>query len=150
MELKLKRTTSDDKNFLSLVKLLDRDLQIRDGKDHSFYAQYNKIDSIKNVVVGYSNDIPISCGAFKQYDNDTVEIKRMFVQPDFRSKGIGKLILEELEKWARENKYSACILETGKKQPEAIKLYKKSGYKIIPNFGQYENVVNSVCMKKVI
>lgn len=146
----LKRTTSDDKDFKSLVVLLDQDLRIRDGDEHSFYAQFNKIDSIRNVVVYYADNLPLGCGAFKQYDDATVEIKRMFVQPDFRGRGIALAILTELENWAAELNYKTGILETGKKQPEAIALYTKANYAIMSNFGQYENVENSLCMSKTI
>ncbi len=144
----IKRTTSADIDFRNLVTLLDRDLQIRDGDEHSFYAQFNKIDSIKNVVVYYEENEPIGCGAFKQWEPSIVEIKRMFVKPEHRSKGIASIILKALEDWAAEIGFTACVLETGKKQPEAIRLYTKNNYIIIPNFGQYENVENSVCMKK--
>jgi GNAT superfamily N-acetyltransferase len=144
------RTDSENNDFRILVALLDAYLKVRDGADHSFYAQYNKIDMIRNAIVCYENNTPIGCGAFKPYDDETVEIKRMFVLPDARGKGIGKLILSELEKWAAELNYTHCILETGKRQPEAIRLYESSGYGRISNFGQYTNVDNSVCMKKAI
>ena len=72
----------------------------------------------------------------------------MFVLPDSRGKGIAGKILKELENWAIELNYTACILETGRKQNDAIALYKKAGYNIIPNYGQYENIDNSVCLKK--
>ena len=146
----LKRTTSDNSDFQNLVILLDQDLKIRNGIEHFFFAQFNKLDSIRNVVVHYSDSKPVGCGAFKKYDVHTVEIKRMFVKEDFRRKGIAEKILKELEQWAKESGFSDCVLETGKKQPEAIKLYQKSGYEIIPNYGQYENVENSVCMRKII
>ncbi len=148
--ISLKRKTSDDLDFQNLVALLDQELKIRDGKDHSFYAQYNTIDKIRNVVVYYQENNPVGCGAFKEFDENTAEIKRMFVLPDFRGQGIAFAILKELEFWASEIKYSICVLETGKKQPEAIGLYQKAGYAKIPNYGQYENVENSVCMKKRI
>jgi putative acetyltransferase len=144
------RTTSDNSDFQSLVKLLDEYLAIKDGNEHSFYAQYNKIAMIKNVIVYYHNEIAAGCGAFKEYDSKTIEIKRMFVHPDYRNKGIGTIILNELESWAKELNYSAAILETGKRQPEAIRLYQKASYNIIPNYGQYANVENSVCMRKHI
>ena len=144
------RTTSDDKNFHSLVALLDKDLAIRDGDEHGFYSQFNKIDSVRNVIVCYLDDNPIGCGAFKPFDEKTAEIKRMFVKPEYRGHGIGLNILKELELWAAELDYPVCILETGKKQPEAIRLYEKAGYKIIKNYGQYENVENSVCMLKPV
>ena len=146
----LKRTTSSDPDFRQLVSLLDRDLAIRDGDEHSFYAQFNKVDSIKNVVVSYLDDKAAGCGAFKEYEGETVEIKRMFVLPEHRGNRIAADILSELEHWAAELNYKACILETGKKQPEAIRLYERSGYALIPNYWQYEGVENSVCMKKVL
>ena len=146
----LKRNISDDLDFQNLVALLDQDLKIRDGKDHYFYAPFNTIDKIRNVVVYYLENNPVGCGAFKEFDENTVEIKRMFVLPDFRGQGIAFAILKELELWAAEIKYSICVLETGKKQPEAIGLYQKAGYTAIPNYGQYENIESSVCMKKRI
>jgi GNAT superfamily N-acetyltransferase len=144
------RTTSDNADFKNLVTLLDQDLKIRDGDEHSFYAQYNKIENIRNAIICYVENKPIGCGAFKEYDINKVEIKRMFVLPDYRGQGIGFAILTELELWAIELNYQESILETGKKQPEAIKLYQKAGYSIIKNYGQYENIENSVCMIKAI
>lgn len=146
----LKRTDSDDPDFQDLVKLLDAELKILDGDEHTFYSQFNKIDKIRNAVVFYIDDKPSGCGAFKEYDTKTAEIKRMFVIPEERGKGVAKLILKELEIWVAELKFTECILETGLKQSEAIKLYQKAGYEIIPNYGQYKNVSNSVCMKKSI
>jgi GNAT superfamily N-acetyltransferase len=130
--------------------LLDKELQIRDGEDHTFYAQYNKIDKLKNVVIAYYSDAAVGCGAIKEYDISTIEIKRMYVKDEYRSKGIATKILIELELWAGELGYNKCILETGLKQPEAIRLYTKNNYKVIPNYGQYAGVVNSVCMEKVL
>jgi putative acetyltransferase len=144
------RTTSENPDYQKLVVLLDATLKILDGDDHDFYAQFNKSDAIKNVIVFYENDQPVGCGAFKFYENKTVEIKRMYVLPEQRGKGIASQILNELEKWARELGYTDCILETGNKQIEAIALYQKIGYHIIPNYGQYQGVENSVCMQKKI
>jgi GNAT superfamily N-acetyltransferase len=79
-----------------------------------------------------------------------MEIKRMYTLPECRGKGIATKVLIELEKWANELSYEKCILETGKKQPEAIALYKKNGYKLIPNYGQYAEMENSVCFEKEI
>jgi putative acetyltransferase len=146
--IKLLRTNSADNDFRELVKLLDADLAIRDGDDHPFYSQFNKIDNIKHVVVAYHEGMPVGCGAMKEYAADTMEIKRMYVTPASRQKGIATKILTEIEIWAAELSYSKCILETGKKQPEAIELYKKKNYSLIPNFGQYAGVENSVCFEK--
>ena len=143
-----KRTNSDDNDFQKLVRRLDIDLKIRDGEDHSFYAQFNKIDMIQYAVVAYDKEVPVGCGAIKEYAQDIMEVKRMYVSPAYRGRGIASKILNELELWCKELSYKKCVLETGKKQPEAIALYKKNNYKIIPNFGQYENVENSICFEK--
>ena len=146
--IKIKRTDSSDDDFVQLVRHLDADLAERDGKEHSFYAQFNKIDKIKYVVVAYENDLPAGCGAIKEYQPDTMEIKRMYTMPDHRGKGIASQVLRELEIWASELSYTKCILETGKAQPEAIGLYEKNGYQIIPNYGQYAGIENSLCFEK--
>ena len=148
--IKLIRTNSENSDFQMLVVSLDAELQIRDGAEHSFYAQFNKIDNLGEVVVAYLNEIAVGCGAIKPYSDQTAEVKRMFVKLQNRGKGVAGKILAELETWAKELNFAECILETGFKQPEAIALYKKSGYEIIPNYGQYVGVENSVCMRKKI
>ncbi len=148
--IKIIRTNSKNQDFIDLVRHLDADLAITDGDEHSFYDQFNKIDQIKYVVILYENDKPIGCGAIKEFDTETTEIKRMYVTDAFRGKGIATKILTELEKWSVELTYFKCVLETGKKQLEAIGLYKKNNYKIIPNYGQYADKENSLCFEKQI
>lgn len=144
------RTDSENADFQKLVEQLDADLKIRDGIEHVFYAQFNKVDTIKYVVIAYQNNMAVGCGAIKQYDTDTMEVKRMYVLPNKRGEGIASAILLALEQWAIELNFRKCLLETGKKQPEAIALYKKNGYLIIPNYGQYKLVENSSCFKKLL
>lgn len=146
--LTLIRTDSDNADFRTLVALLDQDLAVRDGDDHAFYAQFNKVDTIKEVIVVFKDGTPVGCGAIKPFSATEAEVKRMFVRPDCRNQGIAAKILNELEYRATEMGFSACVLETGKKQPEAIALYQKVGYHITPNYGQYIGVDNSVCMSK--
>jgi GNAT superfamily N-acetyltransferase len=144
------RTDSDNPDFRELVRLLDQDLAIRDGEEHAFYSQFNQLDKIRYAVVAYFEDLPVGCGALRAYSDDAVEVKRMFVLPELRGRGIAGRVLSELETWAGELGFARCMLETGKKQPEAIHLYQKSGYELIPNYGQYLEVENSVCMEKRI
>ena len=148
--LSIKKTTSSNLDFISLVKRLDADLAIRDGEDHSFYAQFNNIDVLKYALVCYENNIPCGCGAIKEHNQGVMEVKRMYVVAERRGKGIATRILSELEEWIIELSYEKCILETGKRQPEAIALYIKNGYRIISNYGQYAGVENSVCFEKVL
>jgi GNAT superfamily N-acetyltransferase len=146
--IRLIRTDNTDENFRLLVVDLDRELAIRDGDEHAFYAQFNKLDAMLGAVVAYDGETAVGCGAFRRHSDDTAEIKRMFVRPESRGRGIARMVLAELESWAAEHGYTVCVLETGFKQPEAIALYKRSGYGEIPNYGQYAEVVNSLCMRK--
>lgn len=144
------RTNSNNADFQDLVRELDKDLAIRDGDEHTFFAQFNKIAAIKYVVLVYENEQPVACGAIKEYDENAMEVKRMFVPLEKRGKGIASIVLNELENWAKELGYQKCVLETGKKQPEAIRLYQKNNYSLIPNYGQYANVESSVCFEKLV
>jgi len=148
--IKIIRTNSDHPDFIKLVKYLDADLAIRDGDDHQFYAQFNKIGKIKYVILFYDNGKATGCGAMKEYNSKTMEIKRMYTSPENRGKGVASKVLTELEVWASELQFEKCILETGKNQPEAIELYKKNGYLITANYGQYAGIENSVCFEKLI
>jgi len=146
--IRLCRTDSTDRDFQGLVRLLDAELRIRDGDEADFYLQFNKLDTIPHAVVAYDGREAVGCGALRPYNTATVEIKRMFVPLEKRGKGIASIILKELENWSAELGFSRCILETGHNQPEAIALYRKCGYRSIPNYGQYENAENSVCFEK--
>lgn len=146
----LKRTTSDNEDFGKLVLELDAYLKILDGEDHAFYAQFNKTNLLKNALVCYENDVAVGIGAYKEFEPNVAEIKRMYTVPEYRGKGIAKAIVTELEVWAKEENYTTSILETGYLQHDAIGLYQKLGYEIIENFGQYTGLSTSVCMKKIL
>ncbi len=144
------RTNSDNADFQRLVRALDEDLALRDGAENAFYAQFNKIDAIGHTVVAYEDGEAVGCGAIKQFSPEAMEVKRMYVPLNKRGLGIASTVLAALEEWARELGYTVCVLETGKRQPEALALYKKSGYRVIPNYGQYTGVENSVCFEKAL
>ena len=146
----VKRVDSTDHDFQNLVQFLDADLAIRDGDEHDFYHQFNKIDMLKHCIIVYLDDIPVACGAIKPFNKESVEVKRMYTDPQKRKMGLASETLNQLEIWAKELGYKKCVLETGIKQPEAIALYEKSGYQKIPNYGQYIGIENSVCFEKEI
>lgn len=146
----LNRTNSENKAFKDLVMELDKYLAERNGEANDFFAQYNKIDHIKHVVLAMDGNSALGCGAMKAFDDSTMEIKRMYVPVEMRGKGVAVKVLYELETWARELGYKRCVLETGDEMLDAIGLYKKSGYKIIKNYGQYEHVESSVCFEKFL
>lgn len=147
-KLTITRTSPKNDQFVELVRLLDAELAIRDGDEHEFYDQFNKIDWLQHCIVCHSEGKPIACGAIKAMSGNSMEVKRMYTLPEFRGAGIATYVLLELEKWARELGAEKCMLETGKKQPEAISLYKKNGYRQIPNYGQYKGIENSLCFEK--
>ncbi|MEB2784809.1 GNAT family N-acetyltransferase [Algoriphagus persicinus] len=144
----LTRTDSSNPDFVALVKLLDAYLAEKDGRDHDYYNQFNTIVMLNHVVLCSENEIPLACGAIKEFDADAMEVKRMFTLPEARGKGLASRVLTELENWAAELGYKSCVLETGKRQVEAVALYKNTGYSIIPNYAQYIGIENSLCFKK--
>lgn len=147
--IRLVRTDSSNPDFQKFVRSLDAYLADRDGDDHAFYDQFNKIDAIKNVIVAYENETAVGCGAFKEYETGTAEIKRMFVPEEKRGMGIASKVLAELENWASEEGFGRCVLETVA-DSGAVILYRKSGYSIIPNYGQYAGMEKSCCMEKIL
>jgi putative acetyltransferase len=142
------RTTSDNPGFQNLTDELDTELcRIYNTKKED-YEEYNRITGLPTVVLVYENGVAIACGCFKQFDAGHIELKRMFVTPGFRGKGIASIMVEELENWGKELGYKTIILETGKGQPEAIALYRKLGYRDIPHFGEFPDESRSVCLGK--
>lgn len=146
--IRIEKTNPQHPDFIRLITALDGDLAIRDGDEKYFHAQYNKTDNIKHAILVFEGDNAVGCGALRHFDNSTIEIKRMFVSPESRGKGIATIILNALEDWARSLGYTHAVLETGNKYPEAIALYTKNGFQRIPNYGQYETVISSRCFRK--
>jgi putative acetyltransferase len=146
----LKKTNSNDPDFKSLVALLDRDLDKINGDLMLVYNEHNLLDFIETVVIAYIDGAPAGCGCFKNFNDDTAEVKRMFVTENQRCKGIASAILRALELWAKEIGYTYTILETGKLHLEAIRLYERFGYVVTENYEPYIGMEESVCMRKEI
>jgi len=142
------KTTSENSDFILLVNDLTRYLSVVDGDEHDFYNQYNGLEHLHHVVIVYDKENPIGCGAFKEYDSKSIEIKRMFVSTEARGKKVGSAILTHLEQWAKDEGYSQSVLETGIRMPDAIALYQNNGYKLIPNYAPYVGMDNSRCFLK--
>lgn len=148
MSLKTLNTDSTNIDFINLIKLLDDDLNERYRELQKQYDKHNKVDYINDVVIIYKDEVPVACGAFKEYNIDAIELKRIFVKKENRRQGLSKFIIRELEKTGRGKGYKYALLETGIKQYEAINLYKNTGYEIIDNYEPYIGNTNSLCMKK--
>jgi GNAT superfamily N-acetyltransferase len=149
--LVIKRTTVADRDFMTLVVDLDKEFWVRYPDTQQNFEPYNKVDQKARVVVAYVDDRPIGCGCFRPMaEAGTIEIKRMYVVPDARGNSVAKSILLTLEQWGREEAFTLCKLETGVKQPEAIAVYRKAGYKEIPNYPPYVDIGQSICMEKLL
>ena len=144
----LHRTTSEHPDFRKLINALDEDLYQRNGEAQLQYRQYNQVDHINHVVVVYFEDKPVGCGCFKWFDDQTVELKRMFVLPEMRGKQLAARLLQELERWAVEEGFSKAVLETSHRQVEAVRLYTVAGYTLTENYGQYIGMEESICYRK--
>ncbi|MEP6683276.1 MAG: GNAT family N-acetyltransferase [Parafilimonas sp.] len=150
LHLKVVRTSAEHPDFIYLVSLLDHELWVELQEDQATYDQYNKVPDIKTAIIIYDEEKPIAIGCFKQHDDITVEIKRMFVDKSYRGKGLSKMVLNELEKWAIEEGFQYSILETSVHFTVAKNLYTQAGYFVIDNYDQYAGLEESVCMKKKI
>jgi putative acetyltransferase len=144
----LVRSETDHADFKTLVAELDNELWDRYPDLQDQYAPNNKVLNIRTAVIAYDENKPVGIGCFRPVDTTTIEIKRMFVLPAYRGKGIAGSILKELETWARELSFTRTVLESGDRQPEALHLYEKSGYAVIENYGPYVNMESSICMGK--
>lgn len=142
------RTDTDHTDFRSLVGKLDTYLADIDGEETVFYSQFNKIEFLDKVVLVYEGEKPVGCGALKPILKNKLEIKRMYTEPESRGKGIASRVVLELEDWARESGAKGCVLETGRRQKDAVSLYQKLGFRQIPNYEPYVGVENSFCFEK--
>lgn len=99
-------------------------------------------------LIGYMSVDPVACGAVRCIESGVAEIKRMYVVPSARGRGISKMILTALEECARQLGVGRLVLETGVRQAEAIGLYLGCGFGHIAHFGEYVGSPLSVCMAK--
>lgn len=99
-------------------------------------------------LVVHEDGKAVACGGVCSYEGTTAELRRMYVAPGARGRGVGRALLQALEEEARALGYALLRLETGDRQPEAIRLYVSSGYLPIPRFGPFADDERSVCLEK--
>ena len=143
------RSDNSNSDFKQFCEELDKEFWVRYPDSQHNFERHNMVDESARIIVAYDDKAAIGCGCYRQAkEMNAIEIKRMYVRPERRGAGIARMILSELETWAGEEGYMQPILETGIKQPEAIALYSRSGYRLIPNYPPYVDVAESICMKK--
>lgn len=144
------KTNGKDENFVKLCRKLDDQLNANVGEvtQKKQYDKFNGLEHIHDVFIVYEGDKAIGCGSYKAYDEESAELKRVFLDQCARGKGIAKELLRRLEADARINGFRYMVLETGAVLKDAIGLYTKSGYKVIPNYGPLTDLPQSICMRK--
>lgn len=148
--MRFEHTDGKNKDFIELCHGLDDFLNELVGgeENRAEYIPYNTLDDIHDVIVVYYGDIPVGCASFKRYDDECAEVKRVFIKEEYRGRGISKILMELLEGKGRSQGYTYFILESGEPLVAAMALYKSMGYEVIPNYGQYKDMPDSVCMRK--
>lgn len=143
-------TNGSNKDFVELCHELDAYLNniVGGEENRAQYIPYNALDDIADVFVIYDGDKAAGCAGFKRYNDECAEVKRVFIRDGYRGHGLSKKLMDLLEQKAKEKGYSYFILESGEILAEAMALYRKIGYKIIPNYGPYKCMEESICMKK--
>lgn len=148
--MKYEYTNGSNKDFVELCHELDAYLNniVGGEENRTQYIPYNALDDIDDVFVIYDGDKAAGCASFKRYNDECAEVKRVFIRNEYRGRGLSRKLMDLLEQKAKEKGYSCLLLESGEILVEAMALYRKIGYKVIPNYGQYKCMEESICMKK--
>lgn len=150
--MKFIRTDGKNKDFIENCRLLDLDLDRRVGRQikREKYQKFNQLDEIREAIVVYADGRAVGGGAIRRYDDENVELKRVFVHSEYQGKGIGSKLVSLLIEWAAELGYRRMILETGELLAESCAVYRKLGFQVIPNYGPYADMSESLCMARDI
>lgn len=146
------RTDGKNEVFIENCRLLDMDLDRRVGRQikREKYQKFNQLDEIREAIVVYDHGRAVGGGAIRRYDDENIELKRVFVHNEYQGQGIGSRLVSLLIEWAAELGYRRMILETGELLAESCAVYKKLGFAVIPNYGPYADMPESLCMAKTI
>ena len=148
MTVELSRSPAPTDDFLAVMAHLDDELAKLNGCQQQTYAGYNKPVGLALVVVAYDSGLPVAIGAYKVRDDSRAEIKRMFVEPSHRGRGLSRQVLAALEAAIAEAGLGSIVLETSRHFEAANGLYRNSGYRPIANFPPYQNLADSTCYQK--
>ena len=146
------RTDGKNEDFIENCRLLDMDLDRRVGRQikREKYQKFNQLDEIREAIVVYDHGRAVGGGAIRRYDDENIELKRVFVHNEYQGQGIGSRLVSLLIEWAAELGYRRMILETGELLAESCAVYKKLGFAVIPNYGPYADMPESLCMAREI
>ena len=133
------RTDGKNKDFIENCRLLDIDLDRRVGKKikRDKCKKYNQLDEISEAIGVYEDNKAVGGGAIRKYDDENIELKRVFVHTEYQGQGIGSKLVSLLIEWAIELGYRRMILETGELLAESCAVYRKMGFETVDELYEY-------------
>jgi len=150
----IRRSTLGSADGSRLIAALNAELTAmfpEAGANHFSISEAQVAPGDGMFVVAYLDDLAVGCGAVRRIDDGTAELKRMYVDPSVRGRGIGRALVEALESEARQLRVTRVVLETGTRLARAIRLYESMGYKRIPLYGEYlSSPDTSMCFGKTL
>ncbi len=150
--MQIQRITSTNELFMELIQEMDRAMDQKfhekDDTTRENYETWDTNENIETAVLISDGEKAAACGRLHEFDPDTVEIRQIFVTGEYRRKGLADIILGELELWAMEMGYERVIAAISSGKPEAQELFYKHDYTKIPNYGQYTDMSQSICLEK--
>ena len=117
-------------------------------KNRAAFVPYNISESISDVLIANVSGTAVGCAGLKAYSDTDVEIKRVWVDPEFRGNHISSDMMDALEKKASELGFKRAILQTSPQMETAVSLYTKRGYKLIDNYPPYDKLEGAICFAK--
>ena len=148
--MRIEVTAFDHPDAVALIAEVQQEYVVRYGSEDATPIDPAEFAPPRGLfLVAYVDDVPAACGGWRAHETD-VELKRMYVSPAFRGRGLARALLAELERTAAETGYRRVILETGQRQPEAIALYRSAGYAPVPRFGFYADEPSAVHLGKEV
>ena len=141
-------THGGDPRFRELVRALDREYEERFGATALKYRSCHSLDDIRQACLLLRDGQVVACGAFREMEEGTAELKRVYVRPEHRRRGCARQVVEVLELQALFQGFGRMVLETGRDMPEAISLYRGLGYRETAPFGIVVGDPDTLCMEK--
>ena len=152
MQLSFRWTDGNDRDFQDFyLKTEEYYNQLVGGAaNRKAFAPYNISANITDVLIAYDGKAAVGCAGLKPYSETDAEVKRVWVEPAYRGHGIASRLMDEIEQKARQTGFRRVVLQTRPIMQDAVALYTKRGYALIPNYPPYDRLEGAVCYAKAL
>ena len=149
-QIRYKWTDGNNKDFQRFYRSTEENYSRLVGgvQNRQGFIPYNISESIVTVLIAYVDDIAVGCAGLKKYSGSDAEIKRVWVEPQYRRHHIASDMMKMIEEMAKKMQFIRTVLQTRKSMSEAISLYEKLGYYRIRNYPPYDKLEGAVCYAK--